>query len=175
MRHDMKILTLDLATHFGWCFGPANGEPRWGAMKLPTDPKGMGATAKAYHLWLTEIRRELLPDMIAFEAPINGMGQTNMRAQMILKGLIWHTEFVGEMVGVDCVQVGNGAWKKHICGSGRVSKKMKPYPPIVECKRYGYDITNDNAADAVCIWMYVVDHINPGRAALRTPLFAGAA
>ena len=171
-----KVLALDLATHFGWACGAASDErPLSGHMKLPSDPTGLGQMASAYHDWLCQIRKQHEVDLIVFEAPINGMGMTNMRAQMILKGLIWHTEFVAFRMKTQVVQVNNGTWKKHLCGSGKVSKKIKPYPVIAALDRMGYAIKDDNEADAIGIWLHTVHEVDRSRSHTMTPLFAGVA
>ncbi len=170
-----KILSLDLATEIGWAFGAADSVPIWGHYRLPKTGDNIGPYIGAFHMWLVQMLKEHKPDMMVFEAPINGMGQTTMSTQLKLKGLIVHAEFVAHMKNMEQpVQVSNSTWKKHVCGNGRFGKDVKPYPPSAAMERLGFVIPNNNAADAMCIWHYIVNTINPARAAASTPLFARA-
>ena len=170
----MRLLSLDLATRLGWAYGDARlGDPVSGWHKLPVTGEDIGRFAAAYDHWLNAMIDEARPDLIVFEEPMpTTAGRSTLSTTLKLQGLCWHTEFVANARRVNVRQVHASQWKKHFCGTGRVSKSMKPYPPIVACKARGWHaVSDDNEADALGIWSFACGIAAPGAAHRLDPLF----
>lgn len=165
-----RLLALDLATELGWAKGSTDGIPEHGIFRLPkgSDPAEFG---KAYHRWLHPLLREYQPHIVTFEAPLtNAGGRTTGVTQYKLSGLCFYTETLCSLLGIKPYLAPAGSWKKAICGTGKVSKKMTPYPPFVALAQRGFDVANNNEADALCIWLYALGCIDETEAARFDPL-----
>lgn len=166
-----KILTLDLATELGWCLGRPGDEPRWGAFRLPKTGKDAGAFGAAFHRWLYPFLKEELPELVVFEAPLQGgFGQSTFATKYKLQGLCFNAETLCRLMNIRVYQVDAGTWKSAIIGTNRFNKQSKPYPPIEACAQRGFRISNDNEADAVCLWLYTLGVVDEKAAAQFDPL-----
>lgn len=173
----MRLLALDLATRLGFASGDTTTcQPVSGWHQLPKTGDDLGRFARAYHGFLVEVVAETSPEIIVIEEPMpTQAGKSTMATTMKLQGLCWHTEFYGEMKRLKVFQVPAQKWKKALCGTAKVSKKMKPYPPMVACAARGWDVTDDNEADALGIWLYSTQLLDPEHSIQMDPLFMGQA
>lgn len=176
-RH--RLLSLDLATRLGWAFGDAfEGEPVSGSFLLPSTGDDIGAFLKAYHLWLIARVAEFQPDIITMEAPLAATTKTTQTTLLKLWGLCSHTEFVAAFKGLPCRQIAAGEWKKGFVGRAGFGKPktkamLATYPVLQACHQRGWDVTDDNEADALGQWTYAVRFVCPGREARFDPLARG--
>lgn len=173
----MRLLALDLATRLGFAYGDsARGNPVAGWHQLPRTGDDIGAYAAAYHDWLRGMVAEAQPEMITFEEPIpTQAGRTTQTTAIKLTGLCWHTEFFAKMKNIRCTQVHGNTWKKALTGSGKANKRMNPYPVLTACRQRGWDVTDDNAADACGVWYYAASLVSPAEIGRFDPLFMVAA
>lgn len=176
-RRPHRLLTLDLATHLGWAYGSAHeGDPVSGAHRLPVTGEDIGAFAVAYDRWLHAMVREAEPTFCVFEAPMaTTAGRSTLATTQKLQGLCWHTEFVCRTYGIEYRQVAAASWKKMFTGSGSASKAKARatggvYPVISACRERGWDVTNDNQADALGIFVYACAIIDQSRVSRFDPL-----
>lgn|SRR5690606_17650503 len=166
------VLALDLATELGWAVGPVDGEPRFGHHVLPKTGDDVGHFALAYDRWLRDVLIKTSPAVVVFEAPMpDTAGRTPLATSLKLKGLCWHTEFMCAKAGIRVVQESASSWKKSICGTGRISKAMRPYPVFVALEQRGFKVYNHNAADALALWIHAVGALSPRNATRFDPLF----
>ena len=88
------VLSLDLATHLGWCVGDhETGKPLSGHHKLPVTGDDIGEFIDAYDRWLVPMLVTHQPAIVTFENPIvQGQGQTTLSTTLKLVGLVVHTE-----------------------------------------------------------------------------------
>lgn len=176
-----RLLSLDLATRLGWACGDAfEGEPASGSFLLPSTGDDVGAFLKAYHLWLIARMAEFQPDIVVMEAPLPATGKTTQTTLLKLWGLCSHTEFVASFKGVTCRQVNVSEWRSAFVGKGhgRISKpktvaQRSTYPVIQACRQRGWNIVDDNEADALGLWVYAIRFVCPGREARFDPLARG--
>jgi Holliday junction resolvasome RuvABC endonuclease subunit len=170
----MRLLSLDLATHLGWCYGdPEAGDPVSGHHRLPSTGDEIGPFGAAYGEFLRAMLKEARPTNVVMEAPMQTTGgKTPMATMQKLQGLCYHTEVIcWNHGGIDCRQVPAATWKKAFTGSGRASKSQKPYPVIVACRERGWNhVTDDNEADAIGIWVYAAGMLAPKKALRFDPL-----
>lgn len=169
------ILALDLATRLGWCFGDGSGDPQFGTYVLPKTGREIGPFIVAYHRWLRGMLIERKPDFIVFEAPMpDGRALTNMATSLKLKGLCTHTEFLATLAEIRVSQVPANEWKKSVVGRGGWGKSVKPYPAFAALAQRGFSVADDNAADALCIWIHAMGLLAPQVAQRFDPLGSGA-
>lgn len=168
---DHKILALDLATVLGWGIGQPSGEPRWGHLRL----RGESPAAASMELakWLKPLLREERPRLVAVETPPSPMWkgrQTNAATNRKLNALAVKAEECCLELGIECVHVDAAQWKKLLCGTARVSKDQRPYPPIEALAQRGWQVDDHNAADALGIWLFAVTWRAPKLAMRFDPL-----
>lgn len=173
MEFDGTILTLDLATNFGWCLGtPTVAEPRFGHHTLPSTGENIGRFACAFEDWLTAFLTAEKPSLVVFEAPILPR-QTTPGTVRKLSGLVWETERVCKRLGIKCREGRKASVNKYFAGHGWAKKD----DTIAICRRYGWRVRNDDEADACALWAFVISKVAPN-AAMRFalgPLGAGRA
>lgn len=158
----LKLLTFDVATHTGWCFGPSDGTPEFGSIRFnkPGDPPVIAWAAAIP--WITERVRGWEPDMVILEAPLPPShvgGKTNVNTARMLMGMSAIFETIPHMLGVPRIrEVHVQTVRKFFIGNGRMPSKEAKLATIARCLELGHDVGSDNnKADAVAIWYYGVE------------------
>ncbi len=172
----MRVLALDIATASGWATdGCAVCPPRFGTWRVPGGTANLGHAIFRFNQWLYEIAATYQPDIIAYEAPFmsSGGGKTNPQTMFLLIGLCAVAESVAYAHKVRAIQAHVQTVRKHFVGHGRPDNPKKVV--AARCRQLGWDVRDDNAADACAIWTWAkATHDRTFR--LETgALFAGAA
>jgi hypothetical protein len=151
----VNLLTLDLATRVGWTFGLVS-DPRFkfGNHLLPSTGEDIGAFIKAFDDWLQQYAERV--DYIVFEQPILPR-ETRIETLRKLYGLTAHVEFWAKAYEVKCREAPIGKIKMFMANSGNASKDMM----VAAAKRHGYDVANDDEADAVGVRLYTISSEYP--------------
>lgn len=157
----MRILACDLATATGFAIGDADGEPRYGTLKLPSTGEDVGAFLLAFDCWLRDIVALERPTVLCFEAPIFMSGRTSIQTARKLMGLASHCEFVCADLRLTCREANIMTVKSFFAGTGRASKDDM----IAAARRFGWFPKNDNEADSLAVWSYSVHTMAPAHAA----------
>lgn len=160
----MSLLTLDLATSSGWTVGDVSDRHfLWGSHRLPSTGVDIGSFALAYNLFLNDMITRHGVDHIVFESPILPFAKTTLATVRKLTGLAWHTEFVARSAGIRIEE----AHRQQVCafmgvrGRGKDLKRQM----IDAVRAYGYEVINDDQADAVAIRFYSIARLYPADAA----------
>ena len=149
----MKIAALDLSSHTGYAFGEHHEHPRYGTFDLPKTQDDVGRFVAAFDEWLNALIDVEHPELLAFEAPLMlGGGQTSITTTRKLMGLASHVEFVCYRRGIICREGNVSKIKKFWTGSGRAKKPEM----IAAARKWGYRVRDDNQADALALWSYMV-------------------
>lgn len=147
------LLALDLATKFGWVFGMPGASARYmehGSVKLPAR-EGEGSVFAAYERWLVSALERWKPRLVVYEAPFLDQHRTSIDVATRLIGLGVITVKCCYQAKVYRVEkASNTAIKKFITGRGR-SEKLDM---IFAVRQYGFTPADDNAADALGLWLY---------------------
>jgi crossover junction endodeoxyribonuclease RuvC len=151
------ILTLDLATHLGWACGSPADEPRFGSHRLPSTGDEIGRFLVAFEDWLCDMITVESPVIVVFEAPILTRGNTSPIVARKLMGLANATETICYRRETMCRQANLSTIKKGFAGHGRAEKADM----IAAARRWGWDVKNDNEADALGVWFETVKHHAP--------------
>lgn len=173
MAFDGTILTLDLATNYGFCAGrPDDAHPRFGHSRLPSTGDDIGAFAAAYEDEFGALIEELRPRLVVFEMPILPK-KTALVTVRKLNGLVWETERICHRRRIRCREGRASSVKNFFVGTGRAEKS----DTIAMCRRYGWAVKTDDEADACALWAYTVSKVAPEHAQRFAlgPLGAGAA
>ncbi len=191
MTEAPRILTLDLASRFGWAFGVAGCMPVSGSQyftrngKAPKDgPISNGAKFWNAMRWGSWAIEEFKPTNIVCETPIapsSKQGQTSAAAFEILHGLPAAVRGMAYGLGVyDWEYATPSTVRKHFIGKGGM--KGEEAKPIVfrKCIALGWILPTDedlshDRSDALAIWSWAEAKLAPKLAQPVDDLFLKAA
>ena len=102
-------------------------------------------------------------------------GKSPIATTLKLQGLCYHTELIGWARGIICRQVHVAHWKKAFTGNGMASKAKARatggvYPVILACRQRGWQVRDDNEADALGLFVYACGLAAPKDVARFDPL-----
>ena len=169
----MKVLCLDLATSTGWAMGTTSsmpGDVRLGTFSLRKQRHDLGLFFATYRSWLRDMIHDEKIHTVAFEAPIL-RGQTTISTTRKLQGLAAITEMVCTDMAVGCAEEHLQTIKKTLSLNGRAKKPQM----IAAAKARGFDVADDNQADAAGLFLRVVEVTNPDHLPNFDPLFVARA
>ena len=153
-----RIFTLDLSVkRTGWASAPPDGDLRFGSKGFPSTGVNVGALLSEFHDWLDAMLAVEDPALVVFEAPILQSGKTSIDTARKLMSLAGHTEFLCHRREIRCVEQNIMTNKKDFTGSGRAEKEDM----INMARRRGWDVRNDDEADACALWMGAVLRFKP--------------
>ncbi len=160
----MRVLGLDIATCSGFAVDPPDGgdKPLTGTFRAEHFGDELGRAFVAFEEWLEGMLRLHRPDCLAFEAPlvIGGTGgstrQTTHQTVRKLFGLATIAELVGTRGRIAVFECHIQSVRKHFVGSGRADKREI----LHRCRVLGWQVKDDNAADAAAIWDYARSILN---------------
>jgi crossover junction endodeoxyribonuclease RuvC len=165
------LLSLDLATRFGWALGVPGAQPtdiQHGSVQLPAR-EGEGAVFWTYENWLMDALARWQPRLVVYEAPFLDRNRTSIQVATRLIGLGVITTKCCHEAGVYRVEnVENTMIKKFMTGRGRAEK----LDIISAVRRFGFDPVDDNDADAVAIFLWAEARHAPHITRGAGPLFA---
>lgn len=174
------ILALDTATVTGWACGPVGGTPKFGARNFGGSGIARGLVFAQFRFWLHSGCQKLRPTLIVYESPYIPRPQekqdpTRRRFVMnadTLRRLLWFTgeiEEVAAELNIECREATTGEIARFFTGKarwpgGRDEKKERTKEM---CRAYGWDVTNDNEADALALWAMAEAIVSPRAASAR--------
>lgn len=163
----MKLAAFDIATRTGWCCGGGESIPRHGSRHFPQfKDLGPGAGFFAFEQWVADLIANLKPDVVVFEAPILA-GKTQIATTRRLQGMAAIVEKVAYEADCRCFEATLSSVKKYFAGHGRAEK-----PAMMKAATdRGFDIGNDDEADACAVWLYALSLIDEAAANRFAPGF----
>ena len=151
------VVALDIATQTGIAVGSPGGKPKAWSVDLG---KGRGEDARfSKALVLThELIERHRPDLIAVEAAIGGKF-----ASAFLIGVVACVRGVAANRGVPVRSYTSGSVRKHFLGRALAKRDFPSLKPaaatkaikgevIARCRLLGWEVADDNAADACALW-----------------------
>ncbi len=151
------VVALDIATQTGIAVGYPGGKPKAWSVDLG---KGRGEDARfSKALVLThELIERHRPDLIAVEAAIGGK-----YASAFLIGVVACVRGVAANRGVPVRSYTSGSVRKHFLGRALAKRDYPALKPsaatkaikgevIARCRLLGWEVADDNAADACALW-----------------------
>jgi hypothetical protein len=167
------VLALDLASVSGWAVGEPGSEPEHGSHRFAHAGASHEAIFHNAMQWAEEIIAMCKPGLIVWEAPLAGFkgGKTTVDVTTILFGLPAIVGAVAYRHGIfDCFKADTSAVRNHFIGCNPKRARAKPMV-IRQCIAMGWPCSDDNEADALATWSYMVSLIDPRLALRPTPLF----
>ena len=164
----MILLSLDLATRAGFAHGRIGERPCWGAHDFGRG-RSNGEVLDAYLAWLEAKLDAVQPTVVAFESPYMPTGPHNpfaapanaltIRRLFAFAGL---TEAVCHRRRLRCYEARPSEITRHFLGGpaprGRAAKKAAT---IKMCRLMGFDVADDDEADAVALFNYAEAIFSP--------------
>ena len=170
----MIILALDLASVSGWAVGEPGGEPAHGSIRFASVGASHEAIFAAAYNWTHRNINTYEPTIIVWESPMPPQarrGASNINTTTLLFGLPAVIGCAAYLRGIyDCRKAYVKDIRRHFIGSnpkGAVAKKLV----VKQCAAMGWDVADDNEADALATWHYMCALIDPKLAVAPTPLF----
>lgn len=149
-----KILTLDLAASTGYAVGAPGEVPTFGSHQFASTGDNFGRHQANARDWLARLIFTEQPVLIGYEQP-SIFGVTTPATVIKLCSYVSTLEELCLKEGFDVPvrQVNPSQLKKFFTGNGRAKK-----PEMVgAARRYGFAVANDDEADAVGMWWFLVD------------------
>lgn len=159
------ILTLDLATRFGWAVGDIADGPAWGHIDLGGSGTSFGRRMLVYENWLIAEIEDVRPMEVIYEKPIMPRGQTLVSRCMTI-GPAMITEKVCEEHCVRCLWIDNRKAKRHFAGNRNASKEDM----IHAARQRGWKVLVHDEADALALWCVRAWQLDPKLAARFDPI-----
>jgi len=168
------VLALDLASVAGWACGEPGGVPAHGSIRFASAGASHEAIFAAALKWISDKITFYEPKTIVWEAPMAtsfNRGRTTSNTTTLLYGLPAVIGAVAYLRTVyDVRKATTRDVRQHFIGQnpkGHIGKKLV----VRQCRAMGWEVTDDNAADACALWHYTCALIEPKLALAPTPLF----
>lgn len=170
----MIILALDLASVTGWCVGEPGGPPLHGWLRFASAGASHEAIFAAALKWTHEMITVHAPNLIVWEAPMPtsfNRGTSNVNTTTLLYGLPAVVGAVAYQARVPRIlKASTKDVRLHFIGQnpkGHIGKKLV----MRQCRVMGWEVDDDNEADALALWSFMCSLIAPELALRPTPLF----
>lgn len=170
-----SVLALDLASVTGWALGEPGSVPMHGSIRFARAGSSHEAMFAKAHVWMHEMCELHNPGLLVFEAPLQGFkgGKTTDDVTTILRGLPAIVGAVAYLRRIyDIRKADTRDVRNHFIGSNPKRAKAK-LMVIRQCRAMGWDVEDDNEADALATWHYMCSLLEPKLAMRPTPLFLG--
>jgi hypothetical protein len=169
------IVAIDPAYSTGVTRGNGHGAPTISRWMLPR------GNADAFGETMYDLRHRLIDELskgkvsdVVYEKPLLNLKAPNLVTLRFLYGAAAMIETVCYEMDVPVWEIDAGTWKKAFCGTGRVSKKMRPYPPMARCEELKWKVSSTDEADSAGIWAtFVASRYGMGADYLPGGLFEG--
>lgn len=175
------LLALDIATCVGWAAGKPGERPLYGSRRNGGRPgASVGAILDDYESWLARMLQDIAPAKVFYEAPyLAGSKTINPATVQVLYGLVGITLMLAHRRDVAIESVNINTITKHFTGFswGRAGRAEKKAATIRMAALYGWKVADDNESDALALFVYAENQVDPVAARQRSagPLWAQAA
>jgi hypothetical protein len=171
------VLALDLASVSGWAVGEPGAKPLHGSIRFASKGASHEAIFSSAMQWAEKKIVFHRPSLIVWEAPLAGFkgGRTTNDVTTILFGLPAVVGAIAYQRGVyDIRKADTRDVRNHFIGCNPKRAKAKPLV-MQKCRAMGWEVEDDNEADALATWSYMCALIEPRLAIRPTPLFGRSA
>jgi crossover junction endodeoxyribonuclease RuvC len=170
----MNVLALDLATLAGWAVGEPGAEPAHGSVRFASVGASHEAIFASAHKWMVEQMVLHEPEMVIWESPLPTsfrQGRSTVDTTSLLYGLPAVVGTVAYLGGVYNIRKADTKdVRLHFIGCNPKRAKAKPMVKR-QCRAMGWEVDDDNEADALATWHYMCSLLEPKLALRPTPLF----
>ncbi len=172
------ILALDLATNTGWAEGDpdrAEAGPHFGSLRLAPEGSDQAAIFGGLIKFLGQRLEAFRPRTVVFEAPELyrlKSGKATRRTIEVLFGLPAVASGVCSRYSIhDLQEATPNDVRGFFIGDRKLKREHAKAAVLAECRRRGWNVANDDEADACAMWAFMAAIKRPD---LRDRLGAGA-
>ena len=171
----MIVLAFDIAKQCGWCCGEVG-------QKIPLFHSYRFASRTASHeaifgdaiTWFAVMLRTHKPDRIVYEEPLQFRGRASRKGNdEILYGLPAIMQGVAHLRGIYDVRCAATREVRNFFLGSNPKRDVAKKATVHRCKLLGWNVPDDNAADACALWLYSCSFLDPKQSIRPTPLFSG--
>lgn len=150
-----KIMTFDLAASTGYAVGRPGEVPTFGSHRFASTGDNFGRHQANARDWLTRVIFEHDPVMIGYEQPsLFGITTPATVIKLCSYGATLEEICLPEGLNIPVRQINPSQLKKFFTGNGRAKKPEM----IAQAKRFGFQVENDDEADAVAMWFMMISY-----------------
>jgi hypothetical protein len=174
-RH-APVMALDIASTTGFAIGEVGSklQPISGSVRFAPQGASHEAIFAGALKWASATIKLHAPRTIVWEAPLATSfkrGKTTANVTTVLYGIPAVIGAVAHLLGVyDVRKAETRDVRLHFIGKSPKRDEAKRLT-MRQCRAHGWDIGDDNEADALAIWSYMCALIDPQLATTPTPLF----
>ena len=167
----VEVLFLDLARISGYAAGGLRGVEGFGIFELPQTHENIGRYLNIADRRVQALVDRFQPAALAFEAPwLNGRRDTIVNLRK-LSGLANVAEQVADRNEIECREALVHDICIHFLGRGyRNLKAAKKISTKVKCRELGWEVQDDNDADALAGLSYILACKHPIKALETVPM-----
>ena len=168
------VLALDLSSVAGWAVGELGTEPAHGSHRFCAPGASHEAIFASAYRWAKELIGHYTPGLVVWEAPLATSfkrGSTTTDTTSLLYGLPAVVGLAAYQAGIyDIRKAEVRAVRMHFlnCNPKRAEAKAMT---VKQCNVMGWQVEDDNEADALATWSYMCALLEPRQAMRPTPLF----
>lgn len=172
------IIGLDIGVRLGVAIGVPGSRPESFAVRLKKPRQDAGVALGNAIAFLNATLSRHAPALVVKEAPPALQGFANMgNAAHVVRmtfGIHAIVDGMAERFGIPCHEVHDATARKHFIGKGRMGDRDSTKRAVLtRCRQLGWiaaDSTNEDAADALCVWDWACAHLarRPGAFQLFT-------
>lgn len=151
-----NVLTCDFAQSTGYAWGIPGEIPRFATHVFPSTGDNYGRHNANVRLWLRNTIFEINPVIIGYESPslFSKTTPATMRKLSAYGGLC-EEECLRENLNVPVREINPSTLKLFFAGHGKATKEQM----MAAARRYGFKVANDDEADALAMWFYMVEQL----------------
>lgn len=170
------VLGLDIATVTGFAHGRVDADcPSYGCIRFGTaSSPSPEVFAKALG-WASTLLATLKPDVVMLEALLPPTAMKNRTSREVrdrlcgLNAIIMACAKTANVPEIASASVGD--IRAHFIYDRTLKRKSAKAEVMAKCHQLGWDVPNDNTADACAVWSYACALIDPRLGLRGSPLF----
>lgn len=167
----VECLFLDLATITGYAAGGLRGVEGYGIFELPKTYERIGTYLNIADRRIEALVDRFQPAMLAFESPWLNVRRDTIVSLRKLSGLANVAEQIADRHELECMEASVHDICVHFLGRGyKRLKEAKKMSTKVKCRSFGWDVQDDNDADALAGLSYILACKHPQHALATTSM-----
>jgi hypothetical protein len=150
--------------------------PTFGSVRFASQGASHAALFAHALTWASINFKKWKPDRIIFEAPLPGTfkrGRTTTNVAIILNGLPAIMQAVAYLRGFHDIRDATAKDVRMFFLGHNPKRDIAKKATVHRCKLLGWQVEDDNAADACALWLYACSFVAPREAMRPTPLISG--
>lgn len=168
----VRILAIDAATHAGWALGETGFRPNFGTQYFGRG--GTGEVLSGFMSWLAQLlQRPPCVTHVVYEKGFIPRIANHATSERLL-AMTGIVQALAHTHGVRCLTASPSEISEFFLGTSRPQRRAQKKRATIEmCQSYGFAVDDDNAADALSLWLMAEAKFDPASASRRGdgPLF----